>query len=348
MKLNNKFRQQGASTALSLLLLLTSGLSATFGQAPHHEEKLKSYDITAHEGDDDIDKIHFASSLNFNAQALPLNALINSPYIELKPALAPEGSRLYFSRSKHPHNTSGEEDHEDIWYSDFDDVADTWSTAVRLPGNLNNDGPNFVCSVSASGDTIFLGNQYLKKGKMRAGVSYSVMGADGKWANPVTIKIKAEYNFSKHANYFVSLQSKVIIQAIERTESMGSRDLYVSFWKGKEATAPVNMGHIINSMDEESSPYLAKDQKTLYFASKGHHGYGGYDIFRTTRLDETWTNWSTPENMGPVVNDDKDDEFFVISHCDRYAFFSRQIDDKNVDLFKVHMADLFAPTARFR
>ncbi len=345
MKNNTTFKAHGINTMLISLLILASGLSTSFGQA----DPGKSHDLVAHQGDGPEDLIHFAPNLNFSAQALPLSDLINSDFVELKPALAPEGSRLYFSRSKHPHNTSGEEDHEDIWYSDFDDIADTWSAAVRLPGNLNNDGPNFVCSVSPGGDTIFLGNQYLKRGKMRAGVSFSVMSKDGKWSDPSTIKIKNEYNFSNHANYFVSLKSDVIIQAIERDDTNGGRDLYVSFWNGKhEASEPVNMGPVINSVLEESSPYLAADQKTLYFASKGHHGYGGYDIYRTTRLDETWTNWSQPENLGPAVNDAKDDEFFVISHCNRYAFFSRQIDDTNVDLFRIHISELFTPTARFR
>ena len=41
--------------------------------------------------------------------------------------------------------------------------------------------------------------------------------------------------------------------------------------------------------------------KTLYFASKGHNGYGGYDIYVTERLDESWTNWSAPKNLGHAI-----------------------------------------------
>src|SRR6185503_9846406 len=111
-----------------------------------------------------------------------------------------------------------------------------------------------------------------------------------------------DYNISEHANAFVSLKSGVIVSAIQRGESFVQRDLYVSFWNGKVASEPVNMGGVINTDLEESSPFLAADNKTLYFASKGHVGYGGYDIFVTTRLDDSWTNWSEPRNLGPAVN----------------------------------------------
>ena len=289
-------------------------------------------------------KIHLATNLNMEASAVPLHASVNSPYAELKPTLSPDGTRLYFSRSHHPDNTFGENDAEDIWYSSFDKTSGTWSDPVRMTGLLNNDGPNFINNVSMTGDTIILGNQYRKKGKMRAGLSYSV-NVKGQWSAPVSINILNDYNMSPHANAFVSLKSGVIIKAIQRGESFGLRDLYVSFWNGVQATEPINMGGVINTLFDESSPFLASDHKTLYFASKGHAGYGGYDIFVTRRLDDSWTNWSVPENLGPAVNGALDDEFFSLTHCGKYATFSKQVSVHNVDLFKISMEELFGQSA---
>lgn len=124
-------------------------------------------------------------------------------------------------------------------------------------------------------------------------------------------------------------------------DTKGERDLYVSFWDGEKASEPVNMGGMINTEFEESSPYLADDLKTLYFASKGHHGYGGFDIYVTTRLDDSWINWSTPKNLGPAVNGRLDDEFFSITHCGNFAIFSKQISIHNSDLYKISMHELF-------
>ncbi len=288
--------------------------------------------------------IHLTSNLNKEARAVPLHASINSPYAELKPVLSPDGTRLYFSRSFHPDNTFGIADEEDIWYSNFDKTSDTWSDAIRMTGLLNNAGPNYINNVSMTGDTIILGNQYGKKGRMRAGVSYSV-NVDGQWSAPVSIDIVNDYNMSEHSNSFVSLKTGVIIRAIERAETAGERDLYVSFWNGVKATEAINMGSVINTHFEESSPFLAADNKTLYFASKGHAGYGGFDIFVTHRLDDSWTNWSDPENLGPAVNGELDDDFFSLSPCGKFATFSKQVSVHNVDLFKISIEDLFGQPA---
>lgn len=89
---------------------------------------------------------------------------------------------------------------------------------------------------------------------------------------------------------------------------------------------------------------VVADNSTLYFASKGHNGYGGHDIFVTKRLD-TWTNWSEPKNLGPAVNSGLDDEFFSITHCGNFAVFSKQMSVHNVDLFRISIEDLFGQPA---
>jgi OOP family OmpA-OmpF porin len=285
-------------------------------------------------------KINLLEGVNFQAKASLLGHGISSAYEELKPAFAPQGEIFYFSRLQHPNNTGGELDREDIWYATFDTLSLSWSEPALMPGFLNNSGPNYIESVSMTGDTIILGNQYYKKGKMKAGVSYSV-NIMGEWTVPTPIIIKNDYNISQHANHHISLKTGIIISAIERVETLGDRDLYVSFWNGEYATEPMNMGAVINTELEESSPYLAPDNKTLYFASKGHNGYGGYDIYMTTRLDESWTSWSEPRNLGPAVNGSLDEEFFSLTHCGGFAVFSKQVSVHNVDLFRVDTTDLF-------
>lgn len=284
--------------------------------------------------------IRLAPGVNPKAEAKPLMHEVNSPYDDIRPRLAPSGDRLYFSRNFHPGNFNQVNDPEDIWYSDFDSTTDAWSEPKHMKGVLNNAGPNYVNNVSRSGDTLILGNQYLKKGKMRAGLSYSV-NVNGEWSVPVAINIFNDYNLSPHSNSFVALSLGVIIRTVEREESIGERDLFVSFWDGNIATEPVNMGSVINTEAEESSPFLSTDNKTLYFASKGHAGYGGYDIYVTHRLDDTWTNWSAPQNLGPAVNGQMDDEFFSVSGCGTIATFSKQVNVHNNDLFRISMDTLF-------
>jgi OmpA-OmpF porin, OOP family len=340
MTRSSRMKEKGNRAAIMTFFLLAVGANAftvhgqTFVSDRYSDEAVITQVKNASKN------IKLVTGVNVDANALPLHNSINSPYEDIKPKIAPSGNRLYFSRSFHPGNTNGEMDPEDIWYSDFDKKSTTWSEPIHMSGVLNNAGPNYVNNVSVSGDTLILGNQYLKKGKMRAGLSYSV-NVDGQWSVPVSINIENDYNISDHSNSFVNLKSGVIISAIQRLETKGERDLYVSFWNGAEATEPVNMGSVINTEFEESSPFLAQDNKTMYFASKGHQGHGGYDIYVTKRLDESWTNWSKPENLGPAVNGVMDDEFFSITQCGNYAIFSKGVNVHNTDLYRISTEALF-------
>ncbi len=330
-----KDKQKGINIALIIYLLSLLALSPAlvFAQQSDPDQPLNLARV-------DPNAILHRENVNHEIKAEALHESINSPYIELKPVISPNGKRLYFSRHLHPGNTLQQDDQEDIWYSDFDTQSESWKDPVLLYGHLNNEGPNFINNVSMTGDTIILGNQYLKKGKMRAGLSYSV-NQQGHWSFPTPIHIKNDYNFSDQGHAFVAIKSGVIILAIERLGTKGDRDLYVAFWDGKHATEPINMGGVINSQLEESSPHLDSDNKTLYFASKGHNGYGGHDIFVSRRLDETWTKWTIPENLGPAVNGSLDDQFFSISHCGKHAVFAKQVSIHNVDLFTIDIKDLF-------
>jgi OOP family OmpA-OmpF porin len=284
--------------------------------------------------------VRYHATVNHHAKSKPMHGDINSAYVEIKPSVCPQTNRLYFSRHSHPDNTFGIEDLEDIWFSEYNPDTKEWGHPVKMAGALNNAGPNYVQHVSITGDTLILGNQYLKKGRMRAGLSYSTK-VNGEWTHPKTIHTINDYNYSNQSNSFVSIKNGVIISAIHRLQSVGDRDLFVSFWDGHKATEPINMGTVLNSDEEESSPFLAPDNVTLFFASRGHHGHGGMDIFVSKRLDDTWTNWSEPENLGPGVNGRLDEEHFTISHNGEIAFFSKQVTVHNDDIYFILMEELF-------
>ena len=347
MVIKSRIRERYINAVMVILLFILTGIYSCVTQA----QSFVSVNYTDRDPMSRVKNtekgIRHIEHFDPNAQAVPVSLSMNGPFEEIKPATVPGGHRLYFSRVSNPYNTVGKADQEDIWYVEFDESTDTWSQPKRMPGFLNNDGPNYINNVSLTGDTIVLGNQYLKKGKMKAGLSYSV-NVNGQWSFPEPIRIKNDYNISPHANAYVSVKSGVIIQAIQRAETLGERDLYVSFWNGIIATEPVNMGAIINSELEEASPYLSMDNTTLYFASKGHNGYGGFDIYASKRLDDTWTNWSEPENLGPAINGPLDDTFFSISHCGNYAVFSKQVSVHNVDIYRITLEDLvLEPAKRF-
>jgi OmpA-OmpF porin, OOP family len=266
---------------------------------------------------------------------------VNSEYSEYNPLLSPDGKTLYFSRKNHPENMGGTEDKEDIWYSELDSTG-RWQLAKNMGPQFNNAGPNFVStiqSVTPDGKSaiMLLGNKYLPNGKMAAGVSIS-SNVSGEWSKPVALTIANDYNYADKANYFLTNNRQTLLMSVQRDDTRGDRDLYVSFMLADSTwTEPLNLGNVINTAAEESGPFLASDDKTLYFSSKGFSGYGGSDIYVSRRLDDTWTNWSDPENLGPTINSPLEDLFFNIPVSSEYAYYSRGVSETNTDIFRVKL-----------
>jgi len=294
-------------------------------------------------------QIKVAKMIETAVVAESLDNKVNSPYLEYGPTFTKDGRRLYFSRQYHPGNTGGEAD-EDIWYSEFDDATQSWKEAINIGPPLNNSGPNFICGVGVNGDTLLLGNVYSKKGRMKAGLSISIRTGDT-WCFPIPIVIENDYNMDSKTSFDLSNDRRALLIAQRKLDSKGGLDLYVAFRKADErnpysGTESINIGPIINSGGDETSPFLAFDNRTLYFSSNGHNGYGKLDIFVSRRLDDTWTNWSEPENLGPGINTVHDDAFFGFTPRSRYAYYSRGLTPSNSDLYRVDMTYLFKSQGR--
>ena len=86
--------------------------------------------------------------------------------------------------------------------------------------------------------------------------------------------------------------------------------------------------------------FIASDDKTLYFTSNGHIGYGSYDVYMTKRLDDTWLNWSKPTNLGPKINTKNAELYFVVSGDGKSAYTSATGADGSQDLFYYNLQEL--------
>jgi len=101
----------------------------------------------------------------------------------------------------------------------------------------------------------------------------------------------------------LSADGMVFVYSAEAQDSRGAEDLYVSIKNDVGRwSEPKNLGPIINTSFEELSPSLSADKKYLYFSSNGRKGYGSFDVYFSERLDDSWTSWSIPSNMGSRVN----------------------------------------------
>jgi outer membrane protein OmpA-like peptidoglycan-associated protein len=274
---------------------------------------------------DSDEPIENSLKLNSDANAFQarenLGNAINSKFNEICPVVSPDGQKLYFTRWKHPDNL-GANKNQDIWVSNWQPDR-TWSKATLYPAPINNDENNAVCGITPNGKTLLLNNVYGKDGTMEKGVSFSFLLRTGEWSFPKALKILNFKNKSEFSEYTLAPNGKVLVMTTETKDTYGGKDIYVSFLNADDSwSEPKNVGPVVNTGEAESTPFIAPDGVTMYFSSSGHVGYGNNDIFLSRRLDDTWQNWSVPENLGPIVNTPQWDGYFSVSAKGDYAYFS--------------------------
>lgn len=266
-----------------------------------------------------IGSVFSQESLVFNQPAEKLSTAINThKYDELNPKVSADGKRLYFNRWKHPSNAGPS---HDIWYSNL--INGEWQPAVKMSEPLTISAYNTsVESVLPDGNTLALFGYYSYAFR-KTSPGFSISKRDKKgWQFPKGQTIDKLKNKSTTYSYFLAPTGKTTVISVE-AGGEGGHDLWVCFPDGENQwTKPLNMGEVINTRGDESTPFIAADNKTLFFASDGHKGMGIEDIYMSRRLDNTWTNWSKPINLGDKINNAEFNAYFSIDAAGEYAYFT--------------------------
>ncbi len=274
---------------------------------------------------------------------------INTEWSEKMPIIAPDGKMLYFVRDSYPLNVSSE--HDDIWYSEW--TNDSWSMAKAMSYPLNQGFHNTVISVTPDNNTLLLMNRYLSDGGSNGkGMSLSQRTEDG-WSMPQDVNIENYVNDSKYSEANLSSNGKVILITLRRDDTLKEpgdenenyKDVYVCFRNEDGSfTEPMSLGPSVNTIGNETSPFLAADGRTMYFSSNGWPGYGDSDVFMTKRLDDTWTNWTKPLNLGMGINTSDWDAYFNIPASGAYAYMiSSNNSVGSGDVFRIKLPPALLP-----
>ncbi len=261
-------------------------------------------------------------------EPMKLNETINSDAEEIMPVFSEDSMILYFVRTFDETNTGGTGD-QDIWFSKKDDKG-FYGKSQKLQA-LNNKFNNGVCGLSESGNKIYLLNSYEGKTPKESGIAQSELKGV-KWDSPKNVKIPALEVKGDLVNFYVTRSEDMILVAFAGPQSKGEEDLYF-IRKQEDGTwaSPMHMGNVINTEGFEISPYLTKTKDTLFFSSNGHGGYGDADIFYSIRQDDSWTNWSTPVNLGDKINSAKFDAYLIFAGNQFY--WSSNRDGEKSDIY---------------
>lgn len=293
----------------------------------------------------DAHKIHESAFFAKNALKNPkpfnpknIGPGINTGLPEYFPTLTVNGKTLLFTRRIPDSRVQHFDEQEDFYVSNND--QGNWQEAYSMPLNVNTINNEGAPTIAADGKTlIFVGcsdESGTYYGENRTGKGscdlFFTRKIGSKWTNP--INLPGEVNTSNwETQPSLSADGKTLyfIRGIRNKSGKQNADIYVSYLREDGTWGPgQRLPNTINTPAMEESVHIHPDGKTLYFASRGHIGMGGSDLY-VTRMDENG-NWSKPENLGYPINTIYDENSLMVNASGDVAFFASNRDGGYGDL----------------
>ncbi|HZV69869.1 MAG TPA: OmpA family protein [Saprospiraceae bacterium] len=294
-------------------------------------------------------------------------------YDESSPVLSKDGTRLFFTRTASPdfnHDimnddgqlSSNNEDeiyhqrlstiysqiagrtihdpthsvyNQDIWYASISD--DTIRSTYHPGYPLNSALTNSLVSTGMNPEEYVIINQFYEDGSMYAGFSRVNILNNGEQSFPKPMYIYEFEADSSDVNLTMTPRGHVLVLSMHRSDSRGANDLFVSFYVRENVwSAPINMGDVLNTEFQETTPHITPDKRFIYFSSNRPGGPGGNDIYVSERLDYTWLHWSTPVLLKGEANSSFDDSQPYFDPDNHYMYFTSRRDGSS-DIFRIRL-----------
>lgn len=257
-----------------------------------------------------------------------LSDTVNCFMMQYFPVLTADEQQLFFTRR----NGSTQNDTEDLVVSTRDGLG-KWTKPVSVSAQINSPENEGTCTVSADGRLLIFTSCQGRAGYGSCDLFMSEKVGD-EWSVPVNLGPGVNSVFWE-SQPSLSADGRVLYFVSERRVGLGGKDIYVSYKnnKGQWSTA-ANLGPAINSRADDLSPFIHANGRTLFFASKGRIGFGGFDIFVSDRVDG---QWSEPQNFGAPVNN-HEDQFSLFITADGtkgYYSYERDLNDNAGRIYEI-------------
>ena len=245
--------------------------------------------------------------LDFNPVNLGKN--INTEFAEYLPAISLKDDNIVFTRRILKNGYL----QEDFYISEKESQGE-WKAAYPFPGEINTFGNEGAFSFSPNKEKVVYTACNRVDGKGRCDLYFLI--------NNITYNAGDVIN-TKHweSQGVFSPDGKYLYFVSNRPGGYGGKDIWRSEIKDDKFLSPENLGDRINTMYDEMSPFVHADNLTLYFASDGHIGLGGYDLF-VSRRDSAGRDWNSPKNLGFPINTHNTENSLIVSSNGSTAYFS--------------------------
>jgi len=258
-----------------------------------------------------------------------LGERVNSPDPELFPFITYDTGTLYFTRRVN--------NMDDDFYRAYADSCGGWFYALNMGSPPNTPDQESAQFISADGHYLFFtrcenrSEDGWAEGGCDLFISYRV-NVDSDWttAQPFGSTINTvDYEGMPS----LSPDNRELFFVSDRPGGYGGYDIWVSRFEDGLWQLPVNAGPGVNTSGNETAPFIAMDNKTLYFTSDGHPGMGGTDIFMSKRVADTV--WPPAINLGYPINTPNDEKSECVTANGTKLYFAsdRNGPAGNFDLF---------------
>ncbi len=283
------------------------------------EEAIKWFNVYASNNREEAKKVNFIESCeelpkfqSRNIDLINVKAL-NSESLDFSPVPYKDGIVFTSSRGLKKRISK----HWDLWTKDnFTDLFFSkkdengfFTAPIALKGNSNRKFHDGVATFNQGGTVMYFSRND-ETGKSEADevnlkLYSSTITSAGVWGN----KKELPFNSHEYSNCHptLSLDGTRLYFASDRPGGFGGMDIWVAVMDNGKWIEPVNLGNTVNSSENELFPQIGEDN-VLYFASNGHEGFGGLDVYAVKKADNIdETSWEKRTNIGKPFNSNKDD-----------------------------------------
>lgn len=257
---------------------------------------------------------------------------INTPLDEYFPGVSADGNTLIYTRLKSNRT-------EDFYISKK--TNNVWEPSQNMGPPINTDQNEGTISLSSDGQYVFFTGCNWPDGEGSCDLYFSAL--DGMtWREPRNLGFPINTR-AWESQPSVSFDGRTIYFASGRPGGFGGMDIWMSTYSKGKWSAPVNLGPEINTPGNEETPFIAKDDLTLYFTSDYHPGLGGVDIFYTRKNNDG--RWGKPTNIGYPINSYKDERCFAIgaNGIDAYIAAEREGGFGGLDIYEFQLHEAARP-----
>jgi outer membrane protein OmpA-like peptidoglycan-associated protein len=268
-----------------------------------------------------------AHPVPFNPQNM--GGAINTDSCEYFPNVTADDGIFLFTRNHQfvDPNTGLLNMSQEDFYISFKNEDGTWSNARNMGPPINTPANEGAPSLSPDGRFLFFAacDEEYGYGGGRQGFGscdiFYTHKVNGQWSKPANVGAPLNSNAWESQPSFSS-DGKTLYYISNRRGGYGDSDIWMAVLgeDGKWST-PVNLGENINTSGKEEAVFIHPDNQTLYFASDGHVGMGGLDLFMCRR-DSVTGKWGNPVNLGYPINTSGDESGLIVNGKGNLAYFS--------------------------